>query len=131
MTEFFFDWKKMRLTLRSDDKQQKFLLEDGTQDRLSYLLRAMALLDSHQQEARFPRVSLEGSENIGLKKKLQKYISTPLGRMLAREISITSDKSGITRSLWLAAHRGGLPLLLIQQNDKGTVRMELVKIETP
>ncbi|BAO45199.1 DUF3108 domain-containing protein [Thiolapillus brandeum] len=131
MTEFFFDWKKMHLTLRSDDKQQKFILEDGTQDRLSYLLRAMVLLDSHQQEARFPRVSLEGSENIGLKKKLQKYISTRLGRMLAREISITSDRPGITRSLWLAAQHGGIPLLLTQKNDKGTVRMELVKIEAP
>ncbi len=131
LTEFFFDWKNMRLTLRSDKEQQKYILEDGTQDRLSYLLRAMVLLDSHQQEARFPRVSLEGSENIGLKKKLQKYISTPVGRMLAREISITSDKPGVTRSLWLASQHGGIPLLLIQKNDKGTVRMEIVKIEAP
>ena len=131
MTEFFFDWKNMRLTLRSEEEQQKFILEDGTQDRLSYLLRAMALLDSKQQEARFPRVSLEGSENISLKRKLQKYISTPAGRFFAREVSITSDKPGVTRSLWLASQHGGIPLLLTRKNDKGTVQMKLLKIEKP
>ncbi|WP_456373273.1 DUF3108 domain-containing protein [Thiolapillus sp.] len=131
MTEFFFDWKNMRLTVRGEKEQQKFILEEGTQDRLSYLLRAMTLLEGSQQEARFPRVSLEGSENISLKRKLQKYISTPAGRFLAREISIASDKPGATRSLWLASQHGGIPLLLVQRNDKGIVRMKLLKIEKP
>ena len=129
MTEFFFDWSRKQLTVRGDSESQKFRLEEGTQDRLSYLLRAMALLDGSQNEARFPRVSLEGSERITLKRKLQKYISTAAGRFLAREISITSDKQGVSRSLWLAPRHGGIPLLLVQENGKGTVRMELLKIE--
>ncbi len=129
MTEFFFDWKRKQLTIREDSQSQKFRLEDGTQDRLSYLLRAMALLDGSQREAQFPRVSLEGSERITLKRELQKYISTPAGRFLAREISITSNKPEVSRSLWLAPRQGGIPLLLIQENSKGTVRMELLKIE--
>ncbi len=129
MTEFFFDWSKKQLTVRGDSQSQKFRLEEGTQDRLSYLLRAMALLDGSQREAQFPRVSLEGSERITLKRKLQKYISTPAGRFLAREISITSDKPGVSRFLWLASRQGGIPLLLIQENAKGKVRMELLKIE--
>ncbi len=129
MTEFFFDWKNMRLTLRNDTEQQKFKLEDGTQDRLSYLLRAMALLDGAQHEAQFPRVSLDGSERITLKLKLQKYISTPAGRFLAREVSINSNRPGISRSLWLATQHGGIPLLMTQENSKGTVRMELSRIE--
>jgi hypothetical protein len=129
MTEFFFDWKNKRLTLRGDSEVRKFKIQEGSQDRLSYLLRAMVLLDSSQHEAQFPRVSLEGSERITLKKKSRKYISTPAGRFLAREISITSDQPGGSRSLWLAPRHGGIPLLLIQENSKGTVRMELLKIE--
>ena len=60
MLEFFFDWKKNQLTLRGDKEQQKFALEDGTQDHLSYILRAIMLAESNQRIARFKRISIEG-----------------------------------------------------------------------
>lgn len=129
MLEFFFDWKKKQLTLRGDKERQKFALESGTQDRLSYILRAMKLADSHQRIARFKRVSIEGTEEITLQKKLQKYISTPAGRFLAVEISVKTTGNKGSRSLWLAVKHGFIPLLLTKTTNKGHVRMELTKMD--
>jgi len=129
MLEFFFDWKKKQLTLRGDKEQQKFALEAGTQDHLSYILRAMMLAESDQRIARFKRVSIESTKEITLKKKLQKYVSTPAGRFLALEISVKTTDGKETRSLWLAVKRGFIPLVLTMHTGKGQVRMELIKVE--
>lgn len=129
MLEFFFDWKKQQLTLRGEKERQKFTLESGTQDRLSYILRAMKLADSQQRIARFKRVSIEGTEEITLQKKLQKYISTPAGRFLALEISVETTGGKTPRSLWLAVKNNYIPLLLTKNTNKGRVRMELTKVE--
>ncbi|WP_293647268.1 DUF3108 domain-containing protein [Thiolapillus sp.] len=129
MLEFFFDWKKNQLTLRGDKEQQKFALEDGTQDHLSYILRAIMLAESNQRIARFKRISIEGTKEITLKKKLQKYISTPAGRFLALEINVETTDGKETRSLWLAVKHGFMPLLLTKNTGKGRVRMELTKVE--
>ncbi|WP_456408304.1 DUF3108 domain-containing protein [Thiolapillus sp.] len=129
MLEFFFDWKKKQLTLRGDKEQQKFTLEAGTQDRLSYILRAMMLADSHQRIARFKRVSIEGTEEITLTKKLQKYVSTPAGRFLALEIGVETKSGKEPRSLWLAVKYNYMPLLMTKTTSKGRVRMELTKLD--
>jgi hypothetical protein len=131
MLELFFDWKKQQLTLRGDKNQQKFKLENGSQDRLSYILRAMMLANSHQREVRFKQVSIAGTEELILKKKLQKYISTPAGRFLALEISIQSSKTQSSRSLWLAVKKDFIPLVLTKHTAKGPVRMALTKLGKP
>ncbi|HDK37803.1 MAG TPA: DUF3108 domain-containing protein [Thiolapillus brandeum] len=131
MLEFFFNWKQKQLTLRGDKNQQKFALETGTQDRLSYILQAMALADSPLHTAYFKRVFLDGTENIILQKKLQKYISTPAGRFLALEIHIETSDGKDPRSLWLAVKQNFMPLLLVKNTRQGAVRMELTKIDKP
>lgn len=128
MVELFFDWKNRLTTARGPDDKQSFGLEEGTQDRLSYLLRAMALADSARFDAEFPRISIEGVEKTKLNKKTRRYISTPGGRYLAQEISITNGNSGQSRTLWLAVKKGYLPLALEQQTEEGVVRMELIRI---
>ncbi len=131
MLELFFDWKKQLLSLRGDTQQQKFKLEKGSQDRLSYILRAMMLAQSHQREARFKQVSVSGTEEITLKKKLQQYITTPAGRYLALEISIESNKAQSARSLWLAVKHNFIPLILTKHTNKGLVQMEITKLGKP
>ncbi len=128
MVEIFFDWKQMLMALRSSQAREKYTLEAGTQDRLSYLLRAMALAADHVSEAVFPRVSIEGSEKIRLHKKLRKHVATPAGRFLAQEITITGANGKSVRHLWLAVRREFLPVVLEHENEQGVVRMELTGI---
>jgi hypothetical protein len=131
MTELFFDWQRKLLTLRSDDGQQKFRLEEGTQDRLSYLLRAMALSAGLRTEASFPRVAIDGADRLILHKRVRKHIDTPAGRYLAQEVAIYSGKKTAqpVRRLWLAVHKGWLPLAMEYHNGNGVVRMELTHME--
>jgi len=131
MVEIFFDWKKMELLLRGDESQERYRLEEGTQDRLSYLLRAMALADDLRAEAAFPRVASDGTERIVLHRKLRRYLDTPAGRFLGQEITISSGESRPTRHLWLAAKRGWLPLVLEHRDGDAVVRMELTRIHQP
>ncbi len=128
MAELFFDWEKMELTLRHDQGQEKYRLEEGTQDRLSYLLRAMALAAGPRAQAAFPRVGVEGTERLLLHEKRQQQLETPAGRFLAREVVITPEEGSARRHLWLAVREGWLPLLLERHRDDGVVRMELVRI---
>jgi len=125
VVEIFFDWKQMRMALRSDQSRERYRLEEGTQDRLSYLLRAMALASEHGSEALFPRVSIEGSEKISLHKKLRKHLTTPAGRFLVQEITITGASGKSIRHLWLAVRKGFLPVALEHETDQGVARMEL------
>ena len=133
MVELFFDWKQGLLTLRQEEKQQKYRLEEGAQDRLSYLLRAMALSAGLRAEASFPRVAPDGAERITLHKKLRKHLDTAAGRLLAQEVAIYSgdEHNHPTRRLWLAVHRAWVPLLMEQDAGEGVVRMELLRLEKP
>jgi hypothetical protein len=131
MVEIFFDWKQKRMTLRSDQSQEQYRLETGTQDRLSYLLRAMALAAEHGNEATFPRISIEGTERIGLRKKPKKHLTTPAGHFLVQEIIIRGNKGQWPRKLWLAVREGYLPVALEHRTDQGLVRMELTRITAP
>lgn len=128
MVEIFFDWKQMTMTLRSDKSQEKYRLEEGTQDRLSYLLRAMALAADTRSEAAFPRVSVEGAERITLHEKSRRYLTTPAGRFLAQEVTITNENGSSVRRLWLAVKKGFMPLVMEHRNGDGLVRMELTGI---
>lgn len=131
IVELFFDWKQKLMTLRSDKAQERYRLEAGTQDRLSYLLRAMALAAEHVSEAAFPRISIEGAERIGLHKKPRRHLTTPAGRFLVQEITIRSNDGGSIRKLWLAVREGYLPVALEHQTEQGLVRMELTRITRP
>jgi hypothetical protein len=131
MVEIFFDWKQKRMTLRSDRSQEQYRLETGTQDRLSYLLRAMALAAGHGNEATFPRISIEGAEHIVLRKKPKKHLTIPAGHFLVQELTIRSNNGQWPRKLWLAVREGYLPVALEHRTDQGLVRMELTRISSP
>ena len=129
MVEIFFDWKRKLMTWRSNEEQEKYQLEDGTQDRLSYLLWAMTQAGGRGTEATFPRVSIEGSEKIRLHKKHKRHLSTPAGRFLVQEIAITGEDDKPARRLWLAVRKGYLPVAMEHQTEQGVVRMELTRID--
>ncbi len=133
MVELFFDWKQRLLTLQQGEARQQYRLEEGAQDRLSYLLRAMALSAGLRAEASFPRVAPDGAERITLHKKLRKHLDTAAGRLLAQEVVIYSgsDRSHPTRRLWLAVNRAWVPLLMEHDAGDGVVRMELLRLEKP
>lgn len=128
MVEVFFDWKQMLMTIRGNDGQERYKLEEGTQDRLSYLLRAMALAAGSRSEAAFPRVSIEGAEKISLEEKSRRYLSTPAGRFLAQEVTIRNENGSSVRHLWLAVKKGFMPVALEHRTTEGLIRMELTGI---
>ena len=131
MVEFFFDWPRQRFTLRDDDGTRHFRLEPHTQDRLSYLLRAMVMAERRESEARFPRLAPEGTEILHLHRKGKRHLTTGAGRFLAQEITMVTPDGKSLRRLWLAVHRHHLPLVLERHTDRGLARMELIRIDTP
>jgi len=128
MVELIFDWGRAQLKVRDERGQENYALEPGAQDRLSYLLQAMALTEGPESEARFLRVGPMGAERLVLEKKREGFLDTPAGRFPTREILIRSGDGGSVRHLWLAANGNPLPLLLEQHQDDALVRMELVRI---
>ena len=126
--EFFFDWKNRQVLFRDQQVQEKFKLEEGAQDSLSYLLQAMILPAQAQREHKLPRLSVAGQQQFTLSKKLKRYISTPAGRYLAQQIEITVEGESKPRQLWLAVNKGYLPLLLEKPTPVGLVKMELMEI---
>ena len=130
MLEFFYDWKSMTLTRRGDKGQQKSALQKQSQDKLSYLLRAMTLAAEHKNSAKVPLLSSAGTRQLSMRKKNRRYISTAAGRVLAQQLELSYGIESPDRSLWLSVDHNYLPVLLEQKTGKGIVRMELKRILT-
>lgn len=130
MLEFFYDWKSMTLTRKGDNDQQKVALENKSQDRLSYLLKAMKLAGDHRNSAKFPLLTSAGTRQLRMRKANRRYIDTAAGRVLAQELELSYGIESPDRNLWLSVDHNYLPVLLEQKTDKGIVRMELSRILT-
>ena len=130
MLEFFYDWRSMTLTRRGDKAQQKSALQKQSQDKLSYLLKAMMLAADHKNSAKFPLLTSAGTRQLNMRKKNRRYISTAAGRVLAQELELSYGIESPDRNLWLSVDHNYMPVLLEQKTDKGIVRMELSRILT-
>lgn len=130
MLEFFYDWQTMTLTRKGDHGQQKSALKKQSQDRLSYLLKAMKLAAGHKNSASFPLLTSTGARQLSMRKKNRRHINTAAGRVLAQELELSYGIESPDRNLWLSVDHNYLPILLEQKKDKGIVRMELVRILT-
>lgn len=130
MLEFFYDWQTMTLTRKGDNGQQKATLKKQSQDRLSYLLKAMKLAGDHKNSVIFPLLTSAGTKQLSMRKKNRRYISTAAGRVLAQELELSYGIESPDRSLWLSVDHDYLPVLLEQKTEKGIVRMELMQILT-
>lgn len=130
LLEYFYDWNKMLLTIKSADKQESINLAPGTQDRLSYLLYAMLLADSQKAAAEFPLSTPDNTAKTRLRFKNKQYSSLPAGRLLLQEVEQYrgSGSKKPDRTLWLAANKGYVPALIENRTAKGTVRMELLNL---
>jgi hypothetical protein len=130
MLEFFYDWKTMTLTRKSDNGQQKAKLKKQSQDRLSYLLNAMKLAGGHRNSVIVPLITGAGTKQLSIRKKNRRHINTKTGRVLAQELELSYGIESPDRSLWLSLDDGYLPVLLEQKTDKGIVRMEIMQVLT-
>lgn len=130
MLEFFYDWQTMTLTRKGDNGQQKAVLQKQSQDRLSYLLKAMKLAGDHKNSVKFPLLTSAGARQLSMRKTNRRYISTAAGRVLAQELELSYGIEPADRNLWLSVDHNYLPVLLEQKTDKGIVRMELIQILT-
>ena len=130
MLELFYDWQNMTLTRKGDNGQQKAALGNNSQDRLSYLLKAMKLAGDHRNSAQFPLLTSAGARQLRMRKTNRRYIDTAAGRLLAQELELSYGIESPDRNLWLSVDHNYLPVLLEQKKDKGIVRMELTRILT-
>ena len=130
MLELFYDWKSMTLTRRGDHGQQKAPLVNNSQDRLSYLLKAMKLAGDNRNSAKFPLLTSAGTRQLRMRKTKRRHIDTAAGRVLAQELELSYGIEPPDRNLWLSVDHNYLPVLLDQKTDKGIVRMELTRILT-
>ncbi len=126
--EFFYDWQTMTLIRKDGNGQQKTKLRLHSQDRLSYLLRAMKLVNDHKNSIIVPLLTDRGTKHLSIRKKNRRHINTAAGRVLAMELELKYEKKPPVRSLWLSLDQNCLPVLLEQITDTGTVRMELLRI---
>ena len=128
MLEYFYDWENMTLTLKGDDDQEKTVLEKHSQDRLSYLLQAMKLAESHRNSLKTPLITAAGTRQLSILKKNRRFMDSAAGRTLLQELHLSYGIESPDRSLWLSLDHGYMPVLLEQKTEEGIVRMELSKI---
>ena len=129
LLEFFYDWKGLQLTMRSDKAQVSIDLQPDSQDTLSYLLYAMILAMNHKVQAEFPLYTPDDTTRTRLRLKNKHYQDLPAGRLLLQEVEqYRGTGSKPDRTLWLAADRGYVPALLENRNGEDVVRMELLRL---
>jgi hypothetical protein len=127
--EQIFDWQAGRLRLSYDREQEAAVLEAGTQDRLSYLLRLAEAVRNDRTDLAFAVAEPEATVLMRFRAGQRETLKLPAGTAEAVGVDCFTTGDTPDRVIWIVPEWDYVPALIERASSEGRVRMELVNWE--
>jgi hypothetical protein len=127
--EQIFDWEAGRLRLSYDREQEAAVLEAGTQDRLSYLLRLAEAVRNDRIDLAFAVAEPEATVPMRFRAGQRETLKLPAGTVEAVGVDCFIAGDTPDRTIWIVPEWDYVPALIERASSEGRVRMELINWE--
>lgn len=124
--EQVFDWAQDTLHLHSGEATEAVELEDGTQDRLSYLLQLARAVADGKDDLAFAVAEPERTQSMRFRQHAREPLTLPAGQVEAVGVDCYTTGDTPDRVIWIAPAWDHIPVLIERAVPDGRVRMELV-----